>query len=260
MLSAGGLTFRRRCSYGSQETGEPHRRFSATVQTMACFKCQKPEPAAAPRHRILRPEADNGLLSNAACGDGLYAPFPVSTSATAAALGLELVLSWNSGNPGLQVQDASPGPEAQLSGQAHEPHALGRVSRMPTSAVMIFRTGLRLVAVADEVVEKISAFSRRPENSREAGGILVGSYREPHIQVASCSGPWPVTGAEPRFLIAAIRVIRNSPSKTGAIAHRRRRLWASGIPILNPSRPRHASTFKRGGMSLETTQRETPSS
>jgi hypothetical protein len=23
------------------------------------------------------------------------------------------------------------------------------------------------------------------------------------------------------------------------------------IPILNPSRPRHASTFKRGGMSLE---------
>src|SRR5450631_2193019 len=100
MLSAGGLTFRRRCSYGSQETGEPHRRFSATVQTMACFKCQKPELAGTPRHRILRPEADNGLLSNAACGDGLYAPFPVSTSATAAALALELVLSWNSGNPG----------------------------------------------------------------------------------------------------------------------------------------------------------------
>jgi molybdopterin/thiamine biosynthesis adenylyltransferase len=33
----------------------------------ACFKCQKPELAGPPRHRILRPEADNGLLSNAAC-------------------------------------------------------------------------------------------------------------------------------------------------------------------------------------------------
>jgi integrative and conjugative element protein (TIGR02256 family) len=60
---------------------------------------------------------------------------------------------------------------------------------MPTSAFMIFRTGLRLVTVANEVVETISAFSRRPENSREAGGILVGSYRGPHIQIASCSGP-----------------------------------------------------------------------
>jgi integrative and conjugative element protein (TIGR02256 family) len=54
---------------------------------------------------------------------------------------------------------------------------------------MIFRAGLRIVAVADEVVETISAFSRRPENSREAGGILVGSYRGLHIQVTSCSGP-----------------------------------------------------------------------
>jgi hypothetical protein len=131
---------------------------------------------------------------------------------------------------------------------------------MPTSAVMIFRTGLRLVAVADEVVEKISAFSRRPENSREAGGILVGSYRGPHIQVASCSGPWPVTGAEPRFLIAAIRVIRNSPSKTGAIARKRRLLSASGILIPSRGRPRHDSTFKLGGMSLETTPRLTLSS
>jgi integrative and conjugative element protein (TIGR02256 family) len=60
---------------------------------------------------------------------------------------------------------------------------------MPTSPVMIFRTGLRLVTVADEVVETISAFSRRPENGREAGGILVGSYRGPHIQVTTCSGP-----------------------------------------------------------------------
>ncbi len=63
------------------------------------------------------------------------------------------------------------------------------MSRMPTSAVMIFRKDLRLVTVADQVAQTISSFSRRPENSREAGGILVGSYRGPHIQVASCSGP-----------------------------------------------------------------------
>jgi integrative and conjugative element protein (TIGR02256 family) len=62
------------------------------------------------------------------------------------------------------------------------------MSRMPTSAMMIFRAGLRLVT-ADEVAQTISSFSGRPENSREAGGILVGSYRGPHIQVASCSGP-----------------------------------------------------------------------
>jgi integrative and conjugative element protein (TIGR02256 family) len=54
--------------------------------------------------------------------------------------------------------------------------------------MMIFRAGLRLVT-ADEVAQTISSFSGRPENSREAGGILVGSYRGPHIQVASCSGP-----------------------------------------------------------------------
>ena len=54
---------------------------------------------------------------------------------------------------------------------------------------MIFRTGLRLVTLADEVVETISAFSLQPENSREAGGILLGSYRGLHIQVTSCSRP-----------------------------------------------------------------------
>jgi hypothetical protein len=70
----------------------------------ACFKCQKPALAAAPRHRVLKPDADNAPISNAACGDGLYAPFPVSASTSAAALALDLVLAWNSGNPGLRFR------------------------------------------------------------------------------------------------------------------------------------------------------------
>jgi integrative and conjugative element protein (TIGR02256 family) len=54
---------------------------------------------------------------------------------------------------------------------------------------MIFRAGARLVVVTAEVVATICSFSRRPENNREAGGILVGTYRGPHIQIGSCSVP-----------------------------------------------------------------------
>ncbi|WP_036012231.1 ThiF family adenylyltransferase [Bradyrhizobium yuanmingense] len=64
-----------------------------------CFKCQKPKLAGEPRYRVMRPDSDNELLRNPACGDGLYAPFPVSASMSAAALALDLVLAWNSGDP-----------------------------------------------------------------------------------------------------------------------------------------------------------------
>jgi hypothetical protein len=64
-----------------------------------CFKCQKPKLAGEPRYRVIRPDADNELRRNPACGDGLYAPFPVSASTSAAALALDLVLAWNSGDP-----------------------------------------------------------------------------------------------------------------------------------------------------------------
>ena len=66
----------------------------------ACFKCQKPELAGPPRHRVLRPDANADLKRDASCGDGLYAPFPVSRSSAAAALALELVLAWNRGSAG----------------------------------------------------------------------------------------------------------------------------------------------------------------
>lgn len=65
----------------------------------ACFKCQKPRLAKDPRHRAIRLNSNNELRRNPACGDGLYAPFPVSASISAAALALDLVLAWNSGDP-----------------------------------------------------------------------------------------------------------------------------------------------------------------
>lgn len=64
-----------------------------------CFKCLKPKLAGEPRHRVVRPDSDNELRRNPACRDGLFAPFPVSASMSAAALALDLVLAWNSGDP-----------------------------------------------------------------------------------------------------------------------------------------------------------------
>lgn len=54
---------------------------------------------------------------------------------------------------------------------------------------MILRTGLRLVEVSEDVVRTIEHYSRPGENNREAGGILIGSYRGAHIQVVECTTP-----------------------------------------------------------------------
>jgi len=62
---------------------------------------------------------------------------------------------------------------------------------MPDSSSLILRSGARLVTIAHEVAEEIDLFSRHPENRTEAGGILVGSYRGPHIEVTECSAPLP---------------------------------------------------------------------
>ncbi len=70
----------------------------------ACFKCLKPELAGQPRLRVMRDESAATLRRMGACGDGLYAPFPVSVSAAAAALALDLVLAWNSGRPGHRLR------------------------------------------------------------------------------------------------------------------------------------------------------------
>ena len=70
----------------------------------ACYKCSKPELAKQPRVRVSRRESGAELRRMGACGDGLFAPFPVSASMAAASLALDLVLGWNSGRPGSRLR------------------------------------------------------------------------------------------------------------------------------------------------------------
>jgi hypothetical protein len=59
----------------------------------------KPQLAGQPRYRAVRSGNEVRLDSNAACGDGVFVPFPVSRSASAAALGLEAALGWVNEKP-----------------------------------------------------------------------------------------------------------------------------------------------------------------
>jgi integrative and conjugative element protein (TIGR02256 family) len=54
---------------------------------------------------------------------------------------------------------------------------------------MIFWVGYRLVEVSDDVLCTIERYSKHGENDREAGGILIGSYRGAHIQIVECTVP-----------------------------------------------------------------------
>jgi integrative and conjugative element protein (TIGR02256 family) len=56
---------------------------------------------------------------------------------------------------------------------------------------MILHSGFRLVDMADDVVQTIEDFSRPMEIKREAGGILLGSYRGPHVEIIGCTTPLP---------------------------------------------------------------------
>lgn len=64
------------------------------------------------------------------------------------------------------------------------------MSRVRTER-LILRAGPRLVEISQAVIETIDRYSRPPENSAEAGGILLGSYRGAHIQIVACSQPLP---------------------------------------------------------------------
>jgi integrative and conjugative element protein (TIGR02256 family) len=57
---------------------------------------------------------------------------------------------------------------------------------------MILHLGLRLVEVADDVIGTVESFSRGPQAHREAGGILIGAYRGPHVEVLDCTTPMPL--------------------------------------------------------------------
>jgi molybdopterin/thiamine biosynthesis adenylyltransferase len=65
----------------------------------ACFKCMKPVLDGQPRYRAVRSENEIRMDSNAACGDGLFVPFPVSRAVAAAALGLDAALGWANDKP-----------------------------------------------------------------------------------------------------------------------------------------------------------------
>ncbi|UPU01408.1 Mov34/MPN/PAD-1 family protein (plasmid) [Bradyrhizobium barranii subsp. apii] len=56
---------------------------------------------------------------------------------------------------------------------------------------MIFLAKGRLVTLADAVAQELARFAAPPESDREAGGILLGRYRGPHVEVLKCTTPMP---------------------------------------------------------------------
>lgn len=46
-----------------------------------------------------------------------------------------------------------------------------------------------LVLIRDDVTSAMAVYSLPSESGREAGGILLGSYRGPHVDVVACTGP-----------------------------------------------------------------------
>jgi molybdopterin/thiamine biosynthesis adenylyltransferase len=91
----------------------------------ACFKCMKPVLDGQPRYRAIRSERDIHMEGDAACGDGLFVPFPVSRAVAAAGLALDTALDWANDKPeprfrnrlldprqAFNVKDANPAPSA----------------------------------------------------------------------------------------------------------------------------------------------------
>src|SRR5882757_868914 len=57
---------------------------------------------------------------------------------------------------------------------------------------MIFLADGRLAILADEVFAEITHFTAAPEADLEAGGILLGCYRGPHVEILECTTPMPL--------------------------------------------------------------------
>ena len=69
----------------------------------ACFKCLKPDHNGQWRFNPLK-SGTAVEQTAAACGEGQYIAYGVAAPAMAAALGLQLVLDWNSGSPGPRLR------------------------------------------------------------------------------------------------------------------------------------------------------------
>ena len=60
---------------------------------------------------------------------------------------------------------------------------------MLNGTLILTPDGVRLVAVHPKVIETIKEWVERGSRSREAGGILVGSYRGDHVEVSARTVP-----------------------------------------------------------------------
>ena len=69
----------------------------------ACFKCLKPDHEGQWRFNPLK-SGNTVEQTAAACGEAQYIAYGVAAPAMAAALGLQLVLDWNSGSPGPRLR------------------------------------------------------------------------------------------------------------------------------------------------------------
>jgi integrative and conjugative element protein (TIGR02256 family) len=49
----------------------------------------------------------------------------------------------------------------------------------------------KYVLLSDAVLAKISRFVIEPETRLEAGGILIGNQRSPHVEIVDCTTPLP---------------------------------------------------------------------
>jgi integrative and conjugative element protein (TIGR02256 family) len=70
---------------------------------------------------------------------------------------------------------------------------------------MIFLTGGHLVILAEQVLAEIRHFTGPDETDLEAGGILLGCYRGPHVEILECTKPMPLDSR------ARYRFVRRDP-------------------------------------------------
>ena len=91
----------------------------------ACFKCLKPDHNGQWRYNPLK-SGTTVEQTAAACGEAQYIAYGVAAPAMAAALGLQLVLDWNSGNPGPRLRTVRVEKEATVEVKDRNPQPSDR--------------------------------------------------------------------------------------------------------------------------------------
>ena len=91
----------------------------------ACLKCLKPDHEGQWRFNPLKPGITVEQTA-AACGEAQYIAYGVAAPAMAAALGLQLVLDWNSGSPGPRLRTVRVEKEATVEVKDRNPRPSDR--------------------------------------------------------------------------------------------------------------------------------------